>query len=81
MLEARNPDELAGFSNKLFLEEVRIFCPVWFHCTYWTVLVRLKQSGPDVKSLAIATATIVRIRNGKAFAVHYSRDVNNNVLH
>ena len=25
MLEARNPDELAGFSNKLFLEEVRIY--------------------------------------------------------
>ena len=32
MLEVRNPDELAGFSSKLFLEEVRIYCPVWFHC-------------------------------------------------
>ena len=31
MLEARNPDELAGFSNKLFMEEVRVFCPVWFN--------------------------------------------------
>ena len=27
ILEARNPDELASFSNKIFLKEVRIFCP------------------------------------------------------
>lgn len=32
MLELRNPDELAGFSNKLFMEEVRNFCPVWYDC-------------------------------------------------
>ena len=25
MLELRNPDELAGFSNKLFMEEVYLF--------------------------------------------------------
>ena len=30
MLELRNPEELAGFSKKLFMEEVRIFCPVWY---------------------------------------------------
>ena len=28
MLLARNPDELAGFSNKLFMAEIRIHCPV-----------------------------------------------------
>ena len=32
MLFARNPDELAGFSNKLFMKEVRIHYPVWFNC-------------------------------------------------
>lgn len=32
MLCARNPDEIAGFSNKLFMEEVRIFCPLWYNC-------------------------------------------------
>ena len=32
MLELRNPEEMAGFSNKLFMEEVRIFCPVWYDC-------------------------------------------------
>ena len=34
MLCARNPDELAGFSNKLFMEEVRIYCPLWFNCVF-----------------------------------------------
>ena len=28
ILLARNPDELAGFSNKLFMAEIRIHCPV-----------------------------------------------------
>ena len=28
MLLARNPDELAGFSNKLFMAGIRIHCPV-----------------------------------------------------
>ena len=32
MLKLRNPDEMAGFSNKLFMKEVRIFCPVWYNC-------------------------------------------------
>ena len=31
-LEARNPDELASFSNKIFMKEERIFCPLWFDC-------------------------------------------------
>ena len=32
ILEARNPDELASFSNKIFMKKVRIFCPLWFDC-------------------------------------------------
>ena len=74
MLEVRNPDELAGFSSKLFLEEVRIYCPVWFHCMLGTSgLSRedLTENGPDVNSLALAKATIARVRNTKASAVHY----------
>ena len=31
MLCARNQDEIASFSNKLFMEEVRIFCPVLYN--------------------------------------------------
>ena len=73
MLEARNPDELASFSNKLFLQ-MRIYCPVWFHCTLGASEISqedLTEKGPDVNSLALATATIARIRNTKASAVHY----------
>lgn len=74
MLEARNPDELAGFSNKLFMEEVRIFCPFWFNCTLGASGLSqedLKESNTGVNSLALATATIARVRNAKASAVHY----------
>ena len=74
MLEARNPDELAGFSNKLFMEEVRVFCPVWFNCALGASGVSedaVKVCGPDVNSLALATATIARVRNAKASAAHY----------
>ena len=74
MLEVRNPDELAGFSNKLFMEEVRIFCPVWFHCALGASGVSqdaLKVCGPEVNALGLATATIARVRNAKASAAHY----------
>ena len=74
MLDERNPDELAGFSNKLFMEEVRIFCPVCFDCALGACGLSqdaLKECGPNVNSLALPTATIARVRNGKASAVHY----------
>ena len=74
MPKARNPDELAGFSNELFMEEVWIFCPIWFDCVLSASglsLENLKQGGPDGNSLALATAMIARIRNAKASAVYY----------
>ncbi|XP_068712213.1 uncharacterized protein [Montipora foliosa] len=74
MLELRNPDELAGFSNKLFMEEVRIFCPVWYDCVLGACgLSRedMQEGGRDVNSLALATATIARVRNTKASSIHY----------
>ena len=30
MLEARNADEQAGFSNKSLMD---VYCPAWFQCT------------------------------------------------
>ena len=74
MLEARNPDELAGFSNKLFLEEIRIYCPVWFQTLLGASGLAeddVKEFGRDVNSLAFATATIARVRNFKASAIHH----------
>ena len=67
MLEAPNPDELAGFSNQLFKEEIRICCPVWFQ--YVLGASELSQEVlMDVNSLALGTRT--RVRNAKASAVH-----------
>ena len=74
MLEATDPDELAGFSNKLFVEEVRIYCPVWFSCLLGASGLSqedVKEEGRDVNSLALSTATLCRIRNPKASAVQY----------
>ena len=73
MLELRNPDELAGFSNKLFME-VRIFCPVWYDCVLGACGLSqedMQEGGRDVNSLALATATIARVRNTKASSIHY----------
>ena len=76
MLEARNLDAVAGFSNKLFIKEVRIYCPVWFQCTCTLGTCGLSQEdltkcGPDVNSLALVTAMITHVQNAKASAMHY----------
>ena len=74
MLCARNPDELAGFSNKLFMEEVRIHCPLWFNCVLGASGLseeEIKVVGRNLNSLALATAALARVRNLHASAVHY----------
>ena len=76
MLELRNPDELASFSNKLFMEEVRIFCPVWYDCVLRACGLSwedMQEGGRNVNYLALAAATIARNRNTKASSIHYSR--------
>ena len=70
-----NPDEIAGFSNKLFMEEVRIFCPVWYHCVIGascvSTQVDVNSVAKDHNSLALATAILARVRNPQASAVYY----------
>ena len=67
MLCARNPD-------KLFMEEVRIFCPLWYNCVIGASGVSTQvdvNSAKDHNSLALATAILARVRNPQALAVHY----------
>jgi len=73
MLLARNPDEVAGFSNKLYMEEVRIHCPVWFNCQLGPSGLSSKEEGAGgrVNSMALASSTLARLRNPQASAVHY----------
>ena len=65
MLLARNPDELAGFSNKLFMEEVRIHCPVWFNCQLGASGLSSKEEavGGRANSMTLASSTLARLRN------------------
>ena len=75
MLCARNPDELAGFCNKLFMEEIRIYCLLWFNCvpgaSGFSMMEDAKVDGRNLNSFAFDTAMLPRIRNGQASAVHY----------
>ena len=73
MLLARNPDEQAGFSNKLFMEEVRIHCPVWFNCQLGASGLSSKEEavGRRVNSMAFGSSTLACLRNPKASVVHY----------
>ena len=75
MLCARNQDEIASFSNKLFMEEVRIFCPVLYNYVIGasgvSTQVDVNSVAKDHNSLALATAILARVRNPQASAVHY----------
>ena len=57
ILEARNQDELASFSNKSFMKEVRIFYPLCFDCVRGASGLSqnaFKECGPEINSLALA---------------------------
>ena len=56
------------------MEEVGIFCPIWFDCVLSASGLsseNLTEGARDGNSLALATAMIAQIRNVKASAVHY----------
>ena len=67
MLCTRNPDEIAGFSNKLFMEKARIFWPVWYQCVIGASGVStqgdVNSVAKDHNSLALVTAILARVRN------------------
>lgn len=74
MLQSTDPDELAAFSNKVFMEEVRIFCPFWFHSVLGVsglAAETMKEPGRNVNAASISTASLARVRNSAASAVHY----------
>ena len=72
MLLSNKPDE--GFSNTIFLEELRIFCPVVYHfvlCACGIQESDVKVKGTAANGVALATAVMCRLRNPKASALHY----------
>lgn len=74
MLLCSKPDEITAFSNTVFLEEVRIFCPVLYHFVLGACGVQesdVKIKGTAANSVALASAIMCRLRNPKASALHY----------
>ena len=74
ILLSKDPDKISGFASAIFLEEVRIFCPLF----YRFLLGASGLNDEDVKipangtnEVALAAATLCRARNPKASALHY----------
>ena len=73
-LLSNKPDEITGFSNTIFLEELRIFCPVVYHFVHSACGIQesdVKVKGTAANGLALATAVMCRLRYPKALALHY----------
>lgn len=74
MLLSNKPDEITGFSNTIFLEELRIFCPVVYDFVLSACGIQesdVKVKGTAANGVALATAVMCRLRNPKASALHY----------
>ena len=58
----------------VFLEEVRIFCPVVYNLVLGACGIQesdVKIKGATANSIALASAIMCRLRNPKASALHY----------
>ena len=73
MLKYSTPSELSAFSNRTFVHEVKVFCPLWYSC-----IIGAANVGDDIEEsinpMALATASIARHRNSRmsAFAKRIS---------
>jgi len=74
MLLWNKPDEITGFSNTVFLEELRIFCPVVYYLVLGASGIQesdVKIKGTAANCVALASAIMCRLCNPKASALHY----------
>ena len=73
ILLLNEPDEIASFSNTIFLEEVRVFCPVFYEFVVGASGQdgEMKKAGISTNGVAFAAAMLCRVRNPKASALHY----------
>jgi len=74
ILLLRDPDEIGGFSNTIFLRELRMFCPMFY--AFMLSAAGLEEedalmTGSSANSIALAAATICREVNVTASALHY----------
>ena len=74
ILLLRDPDEVGGFSNTIFLRELRTFCPMFY--AFLLSAAKLEEedaliAGPSANNIALAAATICREVNVTASALNY----------
>ena len=67
MLKYSTPSELSAFSNRTFVHEVKVFCPLWYSC-----IIGAANVGDDIEESinpkALATASIAHHRNSRMSA-------------
>ena len=76
ILKGRKPEEITAFSNKVFLHEVSVFCPLWHACLKGAcgITKAKSQSEKMTKStnvMASSTASLARFRNSQLSAYAY----------
>ena len=72
MLKQVHPTDLESFSNKLFLEEVRVFCSFWMSCLLGACNVSFdSKTVKQVNAMALSTSVAARCANQLMFAVSY----------
>ena len=83
ILLSSEPDEIASFTNRIFLEELRVFCPAFYEILVASIgfdsedvkqepaTQRKISRSEDTNGAAFAAAILCRTRNPKASAAHY----------
>ena len=76
ILKGRKPEEVAAFSNRNFVQEISVFCPVWHACMKGACGITNAKSQNDkiMKStnvMALPTASLGRFRNDQLSAYAY----------
>lgn len=72
IIKGRTPEELAAYSNKVFLEEVKVHLPMWNACVRGTVRVNvLEKAERESYAIALATSVLPRCRNAEMSALAY----------
>ena len=72
MLKQVQPTDLESFSNKLFLEEVRVFCPFWMSCLLGACNVSSdSKTVKQINAMALSTSVAARCANQLMSAVSY----------
>ena len=61
ILRGRKPEEIAAFSNKVFLHEVSVFCPLWHACLKGACGITKAKSQSEIITVNKCNGLIYRV--------------------